>query len=189
MRRALCFALALLASDALAEGEREATPPTRWVGTGAVEYELEHSLHTVVGRSTEPEFVMVADSSGLRVMARVRVNSFDSGNANRDAQALAVVDAAHHPLVIVRGVAPDFRPPEGAAALRVPLRAEVELKGVKVERPVEAQLDFREDGSVSASFEFVQSLEAHQIDRPKLFLIRVDDELRVRGEALLEKVE
>lgn len=187
MRRVFLFLILSFATHASAEESKMA--PIKWSGAGAVEYRLEHRLHTVVGRSTEPEFVMVADENGLRVMARVRVNSFDSGNANRDAHTLEVVDAAHHPYVIVRGVAEGFRLPSEPKSVRVPFRGEIELKGVKVERPLEAVLEFHEDGAVSASFEFTQSLEAHEIERPSLFMIRVDDSLAVRGEARLEKVK
>lgn len=177
-------ALFLLGFAGLARGEE--TETTKWVGKGIVEYVLEHRLHTVVGRSEEPEFVMVIDGEGLRVMARVPVRSFDSGNANRDAEALAVVKAEQHPYVIVRGVAPGVRRPAGEARMQVSLDAEIELRGTKVRRPIPVDLEFRKDGSVSASFAFTQSLEAHRVKRPSLLLVKVADELEVRGEALLE---
>lgn len=170
-----------------AAAEGSATAPARWAGKGTVEYVLTHKLHQVVGTSSEPEVVLVIDDSGLKVMARAKATSFKSGNGNRDAHALEAIDAANHPLVVVKGVAPGFKPPSTPGVVKVPVKAEVELKGVSVPREFEVTLDFKSPDRAEATFSFPESLEAHQVERPSLMMIKVEDALEIRGKLALEK--
>jgi len=164
-----------------------ASADARWSGKGQVEYVLEHKFHHVVGTSTEPEVRLAVDDAGLKVMARAAVSSFKSGNGNRDAHALEVLDAAHFPLVVVKGVAPGFKLPETPGTIHVPLQVEVELHGVTVTHPVDVALHVRDAGHADATFEFPESLTAHHIERPSLMMIQVDDALVIRGRVELER--
>ncbi|HEY0838641.1 MAG TPA: YceI family protein [Vulgatibacter sp.] len=171
----------------LAAAAGETTTAARWAGKGTVEYVLTHKLHQVVGTSSEPEVVLVMDDAGLKVMARAKVTSFKSGNGNRDAHALEAIDAANHPLVVVRGVAPGFKPPASPGVVKVPVKAEVELKGVSIPRDIEVTLDFKGPDLAEATFSFPESLEAHKVERPSLMMIKVEDALEIRGKIALER--
>lgn len=108
----------------------EAGMPRSWAGVGTVEYVVRHKLHTVRGVSRQVEIRAVADGSGLKVMGRAPVRSFDSGNSNRDAHVLEVVRAEKNPLVVLRGMAKGFQLPKGPGSFTVPLETEVQLAGV-----------------------------------------------------------
>lgn len=183
-RSAVAILSLFLPLSAVAQGTSTAT---RWAGQGTVDYVLTHKLHQVVGTSSEPEVVLVMDESGLKVMARAKVVSFKSGNGNRDAHALEAIDAANHPLVVVKGVAPGFKPPATPGVVKVPVKAEVELKGVTVQRDIEVTLDFKAPDRVEAAFSFPESLEAHGVERPSLMMIKVEDALEIRGKIALER--
>lgn len=184
-----CTAFTAARAEEGAPSKQEAATiqSARWAGKGTVEYVLTHKLHQVVGVTNEPEVMVVIDDSGLKVMARAKVASFKSGNGNRDAHALEAIDAANHPLVVVKGVAPGFKPPATPGVVKVPVKAHVELKGVSVPRDIEVTLDFKSPDRAEASFSFPASLEAHQVERPSLMMIKVEDALEIRGKLALER--
>jgi hypothetical protein len=159
-----------------------------WQGVGTVEYVVRHKLHTVHGVSRQVEVRAVADGTGLKVMGRAPVRSFDSGNSNRDAHVLEVVRADQNPFVVLRGLAKGFRLPKGPGSFTVPLETEVQLAGVSSPVRLTAQVEQLASGDWKVSFAFDHRLSAHSIERPKLLLIPVDDEIAVRGEVLLEAV-
>ncbi|HWV37266.1 MAG TPA: YceI family protein [Vulgatibacter sp.] len=183
-----CSAFASAGAEEAGQAQEAAkVQPARWAGKGRIEYVLVHKLHRVVGATEEPEVALVIDESGLKVMARAKVASFKSGNGNRDAHALEAIDAANHPLVVVKGVAPGFKPPATPGVVKVPLKAQVELKGVTVPRDIEVTLDYRSPDRAEATFSFPESLEAHQVERPSLMMIKVEDALEIRGKLALER--
>lgn len=157
-----------------------------WAGTGPVEYVLIHKFHEVIGKCPSAEGRAIADESGLKVMARARVACFDSGNTNRDTNAMSTVDAAHHPLVVVRGIAKGFRLPDPGQTVKVPLEASVELKGVEKPQAIELTLERTDAKSFVASFDFPVSLTAYGIERPSLLFVPVEDQVRIRGKMTLE---
>jgi len=166
----------------------EAGMPRSWAGVGTVEYVVRHKLHTVRGVSRQVEIRAVADGSGLKVMGRAPVRSFDSGNSNRDAHVLEVVRAEKNPLVVLRGMAKGFQLPKGPGSFTVPLETEVQLAGVATPVHLTAQIEELASGDWKVNFAFDHRLSAHSIERPKLLLIPVDDEISIRGEVLLEAV-
>lgn len=172
------LAVALAPAGALASSS--------WAGDGPVEYVLVHKFHEVVGKCGRAEGRALADDQGLRVMARAKVACFDSGNTNRDTNAMQTVDAAHHPLVVVKGLAAHGLLPEPGQTVKVPLDAEVELKGVSYPQTIEVTLERKDAKTLVASFDFPVSLTRHGIERPSLLFVPVDDDLRVRGHMTLE---
>lgn len=181
---AVLLSVLLWTSPAFAE---DAPAATRWSGKGTIEYLVSHKLHKVVGTSSEPEVMMILDEAGLRVMARAKASSFRSGNGNRDAHALEAIDAANHPLVVVRGLAAGFKAPAAPGRVKVPMKVEVELRGVKVSHDIEVDLEFKSPTKAEATFSFPASLEAHEVERPSLMMIKVDDAMRISGTITLEK--
>ncbi len=169
----LFFAASLLA----------AAPSTQWSGGGRVEYVLIHKFHEVVGVCKEVEARAKVEGEGpatIQVMARAPIRCFDSGNTNRDTNAMAAVDAAHHPLVVVKGTASGALPPPGQSATFT-LDAAVELKGETVFHPIELTVERSTDGELRATFSFEELLTAHKIERPSLLMVPVEDALKLRG--------
>jgi hypothetical protein len=152
----------------------------------AVQYHLVHKFHQVDATSAKTEVIAVIDASGLKVMARSPVQSFDSGNANRDAHMLEVVEAQKFPMVVVKGAAAGFVMPAPGAKTTVSIKAEVELHGVKVQEPIDLEVTAIDAAHVHVGFHFKESLTAHKIERPALMFVQVDDELTIDGSADLE---
>jgi hypothetical protein len=120
-------------------------------------------------------------------MARAPVKTFDSGNANRDAHMLEVVEGARFPLVVVRGVLAGFKPQTlSAGPSKVRAQCEVDFHGVKVTQPIDIEVTPVDALHVTATFRFKESLSAHKVERPSLLFIPVDDDLEISGTFRLE---
>lgn len=180
---ALALALALPRASA-----DPAAPRTFAVGTGSVlSYRLEHKLHGVEGvsRSIEGRARLLPDGT-VQAMVRARVDSFDSGNGNRDAHMREVTEAARHPYVTLKAVGTAPGVDAYPAAVELVLRGELELHGRA--RPVEVPITVRWESPDRATVEasFAASLEAHGIERPSLLFVAVEDRLAVTASLALE---
>lgn len=159
----------------------------QWVVTRSeVRYTLRHPLHVVQGTSTNVEVVAVADASGIKVMARAAVASFDSESANRDAHMLEVVEAGRFPLVVLKGAAPATSRPTGPGKLTVPLAVEIDLHGEKVRGTITIEIEVVDSAHVVARFAFKESLTAHRVERPSLLFMKVDDDIDITGSIAME---
>lgn len=180
---ALALALAQTGSAPATEA-----PRTFAVASGSVlTYALEHKLHAVEGvsRAVEGRARILPDGT-VQAMVRARVDSFDSGNGNRDAHAREVLEAARHPYVVLKAAG---RAPAVAAfpaTVEVPLRGELDFHGRT--RPVEvaARVTWESPDRARVEAAFPVSLEAHEIERPSLLFVKVEDRLDVSASLVLE---
>lgn len=174
-------ALALLAAAG-------ASPQALTVDAAAstVRYHVNHKLHAVDGasRSVEGKAVLGADGT-VKVMVRIPVQSFDSGDANRDSHMLETLEAGRYPHVTFKGVGSVALPAPGARAAEARLRGELDFHGVR--RPVEAPVtvEVAADGAVRVKGRLAVSLEAHAIERPSLLMVKLDDACTVDVDLLL----
>jgi polyisoprenoid-binding protein YceI len=146
----------------------------------AVRFHVSHKLHQVDGISKGAEGKAILEANGaVRTMVRIPVQSFDSGDANRDSHMLETLQAGQHPYVVFKGVGSLPSAASGGAPVAVTLRGELDFHGVKraVEVPVFVQ--FGADGSARVQGKLTVSLEAHQIERPSLLLVKLDDECTI----------
>jgi hypothetical protein len=155
------------------------------MGAAAVrhgEYRLVHKFHKVVGVSKAMAVRGTVDATGLKIMARTQVSTFDSENTNRDEHMMEAVEGGKYPWVQVRAALPGFKlPTSGTATITV--QAAVELHGVSVNHPINIKLETHDGVHFKASFEFDESLTAHKIERPSLMFVAVDDIIRIVGSA------
>lgn len=165
-----------------------ATPGRLWAqtiqlsGSGSVEYRVVHKFHTVTGISKAMVVRGTVDASGLKLMARAPVASFDSGNGNRDAHMLEALEGEKFPWVKVRAVLPGFKLPS-VGTTKITVQAAVELHGVSVNHPIDITLETKDGANIVASFTFTESLTAHRIERPSLLFVPVDDIITIVGKA------
>ena len=152
-------------------------------GSGTVEYRLIHKFHKFVGRSKAMAVRGAVDASGLKVMARAQVGTFDSDNSNRDEHMMETVEGAKYPWAVVRAAAPGYKLPTGANTTRVTVQGAVELHGVTVNHPIDLNITTKDGAHFEISFEFVESLTAHKIERPSLLFVPVDDAITISGKA------
>lgn len=142
----------------------------------AVRFHVNHKLHTVDGVSRSVEGKAIVDADGaVKTMIRVPVQSFDSGDRNRDSHMLETLEGGRYPHVTFKGVG---RLDGGAApgkSVQVALKGELEFHGVKQPVEVTCTVEFAADGSARVKGRFVVSLDAHHVDRPSLLTIKIDD--------------
>lgn len=151
-------------------------------GVGTVEYHMVHKFHKITGVSKAMVVRGTVDASGLKVMARAQVSTFDSDNANRDEHMMETVEGQKYPWVSVRAVIPGFKLPSNGSTT-VTVNAAVELHGVSVDHPISIKLETKDGVHFKATFEFDESLTAHKIERPSLMFVPVDDNIRIVGSA------
>ena len=151
-------------------------------GSGSVEYRLVHKFHKFVGLSKAMAVRGSVDASGLKVMARAQVGTFDSDNANRDEHMMETVEGAKYPWAVVRAAMPGFKLPTSGTT-KITVQGAVELHGVTVNHPIDLQLETKDGVHFKVRFEFVESLTAHKIERPSLLFVAVDDAITIVGKA------
>jgi polyisoprenoid-binding protein YceI len=146
----------------------------------AVRFHVNHKLHTVDGVSRAAEGKAVLEPDGaVKTMVRIPVQTFDTGDSNRDSHMLETLEPGKFPHVVFKGVGKL----EGAATpgkpVAVTLRGELDFHGVK--RPVEVPVtvEFAADGSARVKGRFTVSLDAHRVERPSLLMVKLDDECAI----------
>jgi len=178
--------LLLLFAAAVAQAPADA-PRAFGVSEGStVSYRLVHKFHEVEGvtRAVEGKARWLPDGT-VQVMVRARVDSFDSGNANRDAHMKEVTEAARLPYVQLKAVAEGVRVERYPAELEVPLRGVLEFHGVTREVEVTARVHLAspDRGVVEATFPV--SLTDHAVERPSLIFVKVDDRIEITARLTL----
>jgi len=175
---------ALLFTAALAPGSTFTVDPS----ASTVTYHVVHKLHRVDGVSQTIEGKAVAkDDVTVLAMVRIPVSTFHSGDANRDAHMLEVMEVGKHPFVVFKGLS-RLRRGADLTAGKASMQGEVELHGVKV--PVTVPLTVEErDGAIRVRGHFDLSLEAHRVERPSLLFVKIDDACGIDVDLLLRKQE
>jgi polyisoprenoid-binding protein YceI len=140
----------------------------------------------VDGTSRSVEGKAVLDPDGkVRAMVRIPVQSFDSGDSNRDAHMLEILEAGRHPHVTFKGVGTVTLPSPAGKAQSTTLRGELDFHGVKRSVEVPVTVDFGRDGAARVRGKLTVSLEAHRIQRPSLLLVKLDDDCTIAFDLLL----
>lgn len=181
------LAVSILAALAPSASPVVATPRTFAVGPAStLGYRLVHKFHEVNGlsRAVEGRARVLPDGT-VQVMVRAPLDSFHSGNSNRDAHMLEVTGAAQQPYVVFKGVGHLDAPDRYPADLRIALRGELTLKSPRpVEVAAAVHFDAPDRARVEASFPV--SLDEHQVERPELLFVKVDDRVDVDARLELE---
>lgn len=150
---------------------------------GTLSYRVVHKLHEVQGTTRQVEGKALVEPDGNAIVqVRVKLASFDSGNANRDQHMREVTHEATHPYASLKAMVPGVRLPL-PAPLEVTLRASVEVNGVRQPASIPARLA-PEGPALRATFSFPISLEAFHVERPSLLLVAVEDRVVVDGNLL-----
>jgi polyisoprenoid-binding protein YceI len=150
-------------------------------------YRLVHRFHTVTGvsRAVEARARLQPDGT-LQVMVRVPVESFESGNSNRDAHMREAVDAAEHPFVVFRGVAAGALPASVPGDLVVPLRGELSFRGRTLSVAPSVSVSYRTPRHAVVEGSFPVSLEAFGVERPSLLFVKVEDRIDIQVHLTME---
>jgi polyisoprenoid-binding protein YceI len=175
------FATALLLSSSLAASTYVVDP-----GTSVVKFHLHHKMHEVDGRSSQIEGkAILGDDGKVLTMLRIPVASFDTADANRDSHMRETLDAAKHPYVVFKGVTIFTMPVAFGKPLEAKLEGELDFHGVKRPLSVPAQIALTKDGA-TVTAKFPVDLDAHQVERPSLLFIKVDQLVQLDAELKLK---
>jgi polyisoprenoid-binding protein YceI len=179
-------AVAALALALTAAGERQSLSVDP--AASSVRFHLNHKMHKVDGRSAAVEGKAVIEPDGkVLAMIRIPVATFDSGDANRDANMRETLEAGRFPFVVFKGVSSIVTPVSYGSAAPTTLRGELEFHGVK--RPVEVPVavEFQKDGTAKVRGKLAVSLDAFQIERPSLLFVKVDDDCEIQFDLTMRR--
>ena len=149
-----------------------------------ISYTVTHPFHEATGVSTKGEVRGLVTPEEVKVEARVPADSFDSGNANRDSNALSVIEAAKYPYVVFKGTGTPCEATGGTCDLV--LDGSLTFHGVKKSYRVPVTLKADKTGRLACDFKFTVSLSAHKVEVPSLMFIPLDDKMEVEGHVAME---
>jgi polyisoprenoid-binding protein YceI len=154
--------------------------------SSTLRYDIVHKLHRVHAEAKDIEGKAVAKEDGSVIaMVRAPVAAFRSGDGNRDAHMLEVLEASKHPFVVFKGIA--RLGDRGDLTGPVTMQGEIDFHGVKRPVTVALKLDAQPDGSVRASGDFDVSLDAHHVERPSLLFVKIEDTCHIGLDLVLKR--
>jgi polyisoprenoid-binding protein YceI len=184
------WALGLLLSAAATVAVADEPPRTFAVDPAASEvvYHLVHKLHHVDGRThrVDGRAALTADGRA-QVELRLPLESFDSGNVNRDAHMKEVLETAKFPTLELKALCPGMKLPAAGQSQIVPCKAQIDLHGIKQIQDIKVEVTPAADGSVRAVSHFAVSLDAFKIERPSLMFVKVDDAVEIDAKVNFKK--
>lgn len=157
-------------------------------------YTGSHPLHDWTGVSNDISGTIELDPedpAGASIALRVPIESFDSGNSNRDSNMLEVVEVFLWPEVIF--ISDDIEVEEwndtedgieGIWTVTGILSFHGEEKRISTEVALSLVRDV-----IQAAAAFEIELDAFEIDRPKLMLTRIRNELQVEANLVFRRAE
>lgn len=165
----------------------QAAPPTlmgEWqLFESRVAYTVNHAFKKATGISQAAKGKARCTAKQCEVLIAVQVNSFDSGDSNRDLHMLETVRAALYPVLTVRGAF------ESSLAQKVPFAAEfrIEFAGKTATVPAKILRLEQQGGQLRVAGQLVLRLAQFEIKAPSLLGFTVDDEVPVTFEATWTK--
>lgn len=153
----------------------------RWaLERSTITYHVSHTLHETEGVSHAARGKGVCHAGHCEFLIAVPVNSFDSGDSNRDLHMLQVSRGAQYPMVSVR-----VRVPEtaiGSAVVQCDLEIQfagetARYKGVTVQVA-------KQGSEARLSATIPATLSDFKIDPPSLMTIPVRNEMPIRAEMI-----
>lgn len=139
-----------------------------------IKYFAKHAVHAWTGISKDVSCVVQLGPKGEveKVAATSKLKSFDSDNSNRDSHMLEVTDALTYPNINFYSTYINRKD------------GEYTVRGVLAFHGVEKNVEFKmkeETNGKERTFkgEFIFLLEDFSIERPTLFLVKTDNEVKV----------
>ncbi|CCH57164.1 YceI family protein [Fibrisoma limi BUZ 3] len=148
-----------------------------------VTYAARHPLHNWEGVSRDVSCAVMYNDDSKQiesVAVSIKVASFDSKNSNRDSHALEVLEGLKYPNVTF--VSSELKPSEDGT-----LTARGNLTFHGVTRPITLQaISKEENGRLTIEGDFPVTLSSHNIERPSLMGLKVEDQMTLRFSAVFK---
>lgn len=154
-----------------------------------VDYHVVHPLHKVNGKSKKIQGgAKILASGKAQVAVSVDADSFDSGNANRDAHVKEVIEAAKHGRVEVKAIGDGITFPSSFPnTVEKPFKVQISFHGVQQQIDLPVKLTFESATRVRAQATIQLSLDAFKVERPSLMFKKVDDVLKIEANVVFGK--
>lgn len=190
MRSSILLALLLAVSPAFAQtapapaapaaAAPAATNLTVSTKDSNITYRLIHKLHKFdgVSKAVEGRGRILPDGK-VQVAIRAKVESFDSGNANRDSHMKETVEAARFPLVELKAQGEAPTPTTFPTTVDRTFKAELTFHGVKKLFDVPVKLTYASATAIRAEAHLTLSLDEFKVERPSLMFVKIDDAMQV----------
>lgn len=137
---------------------------------GKAVYEVKHLLKRVYGESKALKGKIQCTEGKCDFLIAVPVKSFTSSDSNRDQNMLNITEAGKYPYAIAKGkVSQDQLTTKGTNS--IPL--EIEFHGKKAS--YQTELKVTTPGYIEAVV--IIDLNLHQVERPSLFGIKIDEKV------------
>lgn len=139
-----------------------------------IKYYMKHAVHAWSGISKDLGCVVQLNGKDEieKVAATVKVKSFDSDNSNRDSHMLEVTDALTYPSISF------YSTSVTRSGSSYAVKGVLSFHGV--DRPIAFEMTEERSGKerkLKGGFSFL--LEDHLIERPSLFMVKTDNEVKV----------
>lgn len=144
-------------------------------------YHVVHKLHRVDGTSRKAEGrARILPAGQVQVSLRIPIESFDSGNSNRDSHMKEAVEAARFRVVELKASCDGLIMPISSPATdQKTCRAQISFHGVQKMIDVSVQAAFESATRIHATSTFALSLDEFKVARPSLLFVKIDDELKI----------
>jgi hypothetical protein len=152
---------------------------SQWVlAQSTLTYHISHPLHDAEGVSHAARGKGTCHAGECDFLIAVLVNSFNSGNSNRDLHMLQVTRGAQFPIISVR-----FQLPEAALALRaIRVNLQVQFAGQTTEYKQVLFQRLTKGSEIEVSGTIPLKLSDFKIPRPELLAMPISNEVPVRVE-------
>lgn len=189
-QHAVLFGFLAVCAASLAAAQTDSPPTAAATNTqltldaknSSITYMLVHKMHKVAGTSHGVEGrARIAENGQAQVAVRARVDTFDSGNSNRDEHMKETVEAAKYPFVELKAVGDASKPGQLPATVNRTFKVELTFHAVRKNFEVPVKLTYDPSGHIRAEGDLTISLDGFQIERPSLMFIKVDDAVRIHA--------
>ena len=142
-------------------------------------YHVVHKLHKIDSTSKNVQGrARVMPDGKAQVVVKCSVESFDSGNSNRDAHMKETVQAARYPTVELKATCEGLvLPASYPATMDKTFKAKINFHGTDQTLDVPVKLLFESEKRVKAATTLKLSIESFKIERPSLMFVKVEDQL------------
>ncbi len=146
------------------------------IKNGTITYFGDHYLHQWKGVSTtiKGNFYFNKSDMNYHCSVAVPLNSFSSGNSNRDSNMLIYCKSIEFPMISFNSKSINLK--ENIAYII----GDLVFAGVKKELETKAKIAQMPDGSLLANGEFELLLSDFSIDRPSLFFGKIEDNILIQ---------
>jgi len=150
---------------------------TQWVLVkSTLSYHMSHPVHQVDGVSTAAKGKGNCNAGQCDFLIATPVNSFDSGDTNRDLHMVQVTRGAEFPMVIVRTTIPEATPASGTIYADL----EVQFAGQTAEYKHVAFDKATRGNEVHIAGTIPSTCSDFKIDRPSFLTVPIKNEIPVR---------